>query len=273
LLVTVTPLEREWREWRLREGRYKDYLGSRPKHFPATIPREWWTRLEAFVARRRATVASPLLMGFVLDISHIQTDSPRADAFVAAGGTKILLQFGQPPFAGRDSDAINRAGVAGWAAAWAARGVTVEGWWRVEQYAPDRHPDVPGISAWWPNPEQPPEFARMPAIDVAGGCVGLVTLGKTPLAVPMSDDRPVAIECFREKPESDTNVRNSVTYWRDERGLPVDRIIVMLQGYGIPFQPAPLEAAAGIALGVRKFAFYPIDGFTTTDILAVGKLL
>jgi hypothetical protein len=206
-------------------------------------------------------------MGFVRHTSHIGPTSPRADAFVAAGGTKILLQF-----ADVTSDQENRTTLAPWMAAWAARGVTVEGWWRVNQHVPDAHPVVPGVTAWWPNAENAAEVARLPAIYAAGGCEGLVTLGKIPGAWPPQPGW-CAIECFRESAASDTNVRNSVTYWRDERGVPVVRLVVMLQGYGSPFRPAPLEAAAGIALGVRKFAFYPIDGFTPADILAVGKLL
>jgi hypothetical protein len=230
------------------------------------VPREWWPRLTEFVARRKAD-SSTLLIGFVRHTSHIGPTSERANAFVAAGGTRMLLQFSDP-----NTDLQNRERVGAWSAAWAARGVEVEGWWRVEHSTADRHPDVPGISAWWPNAEQPPEVARLPAIYAKGGCVGLVALGKMPAGSPPAGGL-CAIECFRESAASDTNVRNSVEYWRDVRGVPVSRLVVMLQGYGTLFQPVPLEAAEGIALGVSQFALYPIDGFPLEDITAVGALI
>lgn len=55
-MAAVTPVEFEWREWRLGEGRYRGRRPAsspRPAHFPKLIPPAWWARLAAFLARRR----------------------------------------------------------------------------------------------------------------------------------------------------------------------------------------------------------------------------
>lgn len=54
--MRVTPVEFEWREWRLGEGRYKGKGPKslpRPAHFPQMISPLWFARLAAFLAKRR----------------------------------------------------------------------------------------------------------------------------------------------------------------------------------------------------------------------------
>jgi hypothetical protein len=54
--MAVSPLEWEWREWVLGEGRYKGRGARsqpRPTYLPLPIPKIWWVRLAAFLARRK----------------------------------------------------------------------------------------------------------------------------------------------------------------------------------------------------------------------------
>jgi hypothetical protein len=217
---------------------------------------------------RRPTKARRGLYGFVRDVSHIHAGDPRGQAFASAvvADKRVLLQFEDTT-----SDTRNRALVREWTAEWNAAGVAVDGWWRVEQRPTDDPPPVPGVSRWWPNAEREPELVRLPSIYNSGPIEGLATLGKIPNAHPPTG-RPVAIECFRETPASDTNVRNSVGYW-EAQGIPARRQVVMLQGYGVPFAPPADEARVALELGVRKLALYPLDGFTPEQILEIGGML
>ena len=105
--TTVTSEEFAWREWFLGEGRFKEH-GPRNRAVrgetgaPEKIPREWWERLEAFVARRhegkekpeippvsrRLAVAVHVPRPRVTDPGHI---SPHfhLDEFNCKDGTKV----------------------------------------------------------------------------------------------------------------------------------------------------------------------------------------
>lgn len=53
-MTGLSPLEFEWREWVLGEGRFKGRgprSSPRPVRFPAPIPDEWWERFERWLAR------------------------------------------------------------------------------------------------------------------------------------------------------------------------------------------------------------------------------
>lgn len=205
------------------------------------------------------------LLGFVRDVSHVHAGDDRGKAFTKAGGSKVLIQFADPA-----NDVTNRKALPAWQTQWKTVGVDVEGWWRVEHTA-DNRPTVPQIARWWPNAEQPPEVARLPVIYEQPGVVGLVTLGKIP-GVPVPGGMPVAIECFRETPSSDTSITNSVRYWT-KSGIPVGRLIVMLQGYGTPFGTPVEQAREALAVGARRVALYPFDGFSPADITAIAEVL
>lgn len=205
------------------------------------------------------------LSGVVRDASHFNPGSDRAKAFLDAGGTRLLLQFADPI-----NDASNRARFSSWAAAWRRLGVTVDGWWRVNHRIADAPPSVLGVDNWWPNAEITSEIIRLPFI-YHSPCVGVLTLGKAPGAWPPARGR-LAAECFRENPQSDQTVTNSVTWWR-QAGLPDDRLIVMLQGYGTPFSPPVEQAREAIRLGIRQLMLYPVDGFSAADIREIGRLV
>lgn len=57
--VRITPLEWEWRRWRMRVGEYKNYRGPRPKHFPKRIPPAWWARFSVYLAKRKLESVTP----------------------------------------------------------------------------------------------------------------------------------------------------------------------------------------------------------------------
>ena len=77
--MAVTPLEFEWRRWRLREGEYKGYTGPRPSHFPRVIPLDWWTRLAAFLARRKKAAVIPPYAG-IFAVDGVFVRSPDGNA-------------------------------------------------------------------------------------------------------------------------------------------------------------------------------------------------
>jgi hypothetical protein len=205
------------------------------------------------------------LSGVVRDASHFNPGTDRAKAFVEAGGTRLLLQFADPI-----NDASNRARFPAWAAEWRRHGVTVDGWWRVNHMPTNLTPNVAGVDSWWPNAEDQAEIARLPTIYLSP-CAGVLTLGKAPGAWPPAGGR-LAAECFRENPQSDQTVTNSVTWWR-EAGLPDDRLIVMLQGYGTPFSPPVVQAREAVGLGIRQLMLYPVDGFSGLDVREIGRLV
>ena len=109
----VTPEEFAWREWVLGEGRFKDRGARNPEAraetgAPDKVPREWWQRLEGFVARRHEGAEPPVKPKAVRRLLVATRIPPRR---VSDGGSQLSPHFKIAEFNCKDGTPVPKSAV------------------------------------------------------------------------------------------------------------------------------------------------------------------
>lgn len=212
-----------WARW-VDTGR----KGPRPQGVPRFIPPHWWARYLIHGSKGKPPLVQPSVFSqlgaFVSQASSWPHDTPSAQAFIAAGGKWIAVQWGDTATEANNLRRFDE----GWDERWRQQGVKVLGWHRTEHIKGDEGEwavdmtDSLGLDGYVLNPETPAELQRThdalkeyratyPQLPLA-----VITLGKIggfPTGALAEQDAHIILECFLETPQADTTVTNSVRYW------------------------------------------------------------
>lgn len=207
------------------------------------------------------------ITAFVASASAWPPDHPTAHAGVAAGVTKVVVQFGDPR---TDSANVHEITAARWRHRWnEALGDPdgVEKWWRVNHLAKNEPPHLEFDWRCIANPEDDDEVRRIDAL-LDAGVDALFLLGKPNGPVPIHRINrmqiPVFAECFRMGPDSDHTIGESRRFFSDA-GLGMQLWRPALQAFGEPFAPLGVQARQAKEAGAFGIGVFTAENVSEHD--------